>query len=618
MLSATKKLIKRWEKAPTETVVNVLDASDKQSGHYVRVLMIQNYTPVIVAGYLDKLDALVTAEGATLRKTIRYASSGVTWNQSMKNKLKRLNKSIDSTPPDDPVRKAEVQARDTIIALRDAKSDDNRKLIDVHTFLTIMAPKKHQLHAVQAKLERWFDDKDGTLNALEYEQMEALKQTGPAHDMHTPAGEFFEKHHYGQVTTDTVAARTYPMTRGSSSDGQGVYFGQRTEDGSFTFKNICDPDDPRAQNITVFGKSGEGKSYFLKALVVSLLEEGIYVFVFDLDGEWRDLCAYVGGTYIDHTSDQGRYFEPLTIMAALPELDLDCVEFNRNRYKKAMDNGVRTFSLLADGLTKEQLFECGEAIERVMKQAGIDEKNPSTWNAPFKGERPTIHLAFREIEKAAAEGNTDADSLYKAVRIYFIGIYKGIFSMEEKIEFESKKTRLTVYKVGGGQTSKDDKNELAKQAQLKMSMSFEVVNSNIQWLKFEGVRFSAVVVDEGQRQTKNPEMRREIFDWYTAIRKWNGMMILGSNTPAIMLDTAEGEGMWENTSVRVYFYMERSAIRKLANHSSVPLEIQERISENEGTNRYVLEYHKKFDELLMTVPAEESRLYKTRGLKQVG
>ncbi|MFC6649369.1 helicase HerA domain-containing protein [Paenibacillus rhizoplanae] len=75
--------------------------------------------------------------------------------------------------------------------------------------------------------------------------------------------------------------------------------------------NLCDPDDPRAQNVTVFGKTGEGKSYFLKALVVSLLEEGVHVFVFDLDGEWRELCAYVGGVYIDHTTEEGRYLNHL-------------------------------------------------------------------------------------------------------------------------------------------------------------------------------------------------------------------------------------------------------------------------------------------------------------------
>jgi hypothetical protein len=616
MIAASKRLVKNHRKKKSETVINVIDGKDEKSGHFVRVFMIKGYPPVLLAGYLDKLDELVTNEGALLRKTIRYAASDVTWNMSLKNKLNRLTVSISKQSEEDPARKAEVQAKETILSLRDAKQQDNRKLLDVFTYLTVTASKRHQLHAVEAKLKRWFDDMDGELDNLAFEQLEALRQTSPIFDPHTTNSEFFNKKHYGHVTTDTAAARTYPMTRGGSSDGQGPYFGRRTEDGSFTFINICDPNDPRAQNITVFGKTGQGKSYFLKALVVSLLEEGIHVFVFDLDGEWRDLCEYVGGVYIDHTADQGRYYEPLTIMPALPEIDSDCINFNRSRRAKAIDNGVRAISLLADGLSKAKLFEAGEAIKRVMVNAGIVKEKPETWDAPYAGERPTIHRVFEEIKQEADNGNVDAKSLYDDIKIYFIGIYDGIFQIEEPITFQS--TRLTVYKVGNGQTDSDDKDELAKQAQLKMSMAIDVVNSNIQWLKFEGAFFSAVLVDEGQRQTKNKEMKREIFSWYTAIRKWNGMMILGSNTPAIMLDTAEGVGMWENTSVRVYFYMEQSAIRMLAEHSNVPMEIQERISQNEDTNQYILEYHKKYDELVMVVPPEESALYKTRGLKQAG
>lgn len=453
----------------------------------------------------------------------------------------------------------------------------------------------------------------GELDDLKREQLEAMRQTSPAFDPNTDLSEFFVKHHYGRVTTDSQAARTYPMTRGSFSDGQGLYFGRRTEDGGFCFINLCDPNDPRAQNVTVFGKTGEGKSYFLKALVVSLLEEGVHVFVFDLDGEWYDLCVEVGGVYIDHTNDEGRYFEPLAILPAIPERDQDCVRYNRNRLQMAIDNGIRTFSLLAEGLTSEEVYEAGEAIRRVMKNAGIDRDDPDTWDGPLKGHRPTIHLAFAEIEKEAKANNPDALSLYGKIKIYFIGVYDNLFRKEEDITVH--KAPLVVYKVGNGENSDDEKDEVAKRAQLKMSMAFDVVNANIQALKFEGTYFSAVLIDEGQRQLKNKELRRAVFNWYTSIRKWNGMMILGSNTPAIMLDNSEGIGMWENTSVRVYFYMEHSAVRTLTQAADVPEEIQQRIGQNEGSRRYILEYHKKYDELFMHVPPKEHALYRTRGLK---
>lgn len=614
MLIHTKRLLKRWHKEKSHVIVNAVGGKDKTNGHYVRVLMIRGYPPVILAGYLDQLDHMVTKERATLRKTIRYAANEMKFNYTMKNKLNRLEKSINAQSLTDPARNEEVAARDTILALRDSSTQDDRRLVDVSTFLTISAEKLHQVDAAESNLRTWFDDMSGSLDSLYHEQLEAMRQTSPVKDLDSPTSKFFSKNHYGRATTDSVAARTYPFTRGSFSDGRGLYFGRRTEDGGFCFVDLCNPDDERAQNITVFGKTGQGKSFFMKALVVSLLEEGVHVFVFDLDGEWHELCEAVGGVYIDHTSGEGRYFEPLTIMPKIPEFDRECIEFNQARHKKAILSGVRTFSQLADKLTKEETYEVGESIKRVFEKAGINKDRVETWDAPYKGPRPTIHLAFADIAKQAEGGNVHALSLFGKIKIYFIGVHNDIFSIEEPLTFQN--APLVVYKVGSGLTSDNQEDERAKQAQLKMSMSIDVVNSNIQKLKFQGEYFSAVVVDEGQRQTKNIELRNAIFEWYTSIRKWNGMMILGSNTPAIMLDSPEGVGMWENTSVRVYFYMEQSAIRSLAKHSAVPIEIQERIGQSEDSKRFILEYHKKYDELMMHVPTDEIKLYKTRGLKQ--
>ncbi|MEK8210565.1 DUF87 domain-containing protein [Paenibacillus sp. FSL L8-0696] len=624
LLTYSGRLIKKWSKEKKHTLVNsgdekntklvkTMEGKDSKTGHFVRVVMIESYPLEIVAGYLDQLDELVTKEGATLRKTIRYIKSDVKWNWAMKNKYKRLEKSVSEMTITDPGRQSEIDARDALVSLQESIQQGKSKLVEVSTFLTISAETTYQLDAAESNMRDWIDDLDGRLDNLFSEQLEALIQTSPVSDKESPSGEFFNKHHYGRVITDSVAARTYLFTSGSFSDGQGLYFGRRTEDGGFCFINLCDPNDPRAQNLMVLGKTGQGKSYFLKALVVSLLEEGVHVFVFDLDGEWRDLCEEVGGVYIDHTADVGRYFEPLAIMPSIPEIDEECVRYNRSRYQRAIDTGIRTCSMLADGLTKTELFEAGEAVRRVFQNAGIEKNKQETWDGPYSGERPTIHAFFRDVQEEA-QTNEDAKSLYDKIKIYFIGIYDGVFESEEPLTFQN--APLVVYKVGSGETEGNEKDEKAKLAQLKMSMAFDVVNSNIQKLRFEGAYFSAVLVDEGQRQLKNRELKQAVFDWYTAIRKWNGMMILGANTPAIILDTAEGVGMWENTNVKVYFYMEHSAVRMLSQHSDVPEEVQDRIRENEDTNCYVLEYHKKYDELFMHVPEDEHVLYKTRGLKE--
>ncbi|WP_336743101.1 TraG/VirB4 family ATPase [Paenibacillus sp. y28] len=592
----------------------ILDGKDVTSGHYVRVIAIAEYPPTILAGYLDQLDKKLRTHGAILKKTVRYAPANLVWNQSMINKLKRLEQNMKQATTYEPGRREEQDAYHTILALRDSQTNDNRILIDVWTYLTIAAPKKHQLDAATEEMKTWFGHLGGELDTLKREQVEAMRQTSPLHDPDTDRSEFFTKTHYGRAAMDTAAARTYPMTRGSFSDHKGLYAGRRTEDGGFCFINLCDPNDSRAQNVTVFGKTGEGKSFFLKALVVSLIEEGVHVFVFDLTGEWRAVCEEVGGVYVDHSSDNGRYFEPMSIMPALPEMDEDCIRYNRGRYFLAIQSTIRTFSLLADGLSKEELFEVGEAIRRVYARAGIYRDRPETWDH-FEGPKPTIHAVFEEIRQEKEQDNPDAKSVFGKVKLYFIGVYDGMFRIEEPPAYH--RVPLVVYKVGEGTSDDNKKDENAKQSQIKMSMAFDMVNSNIQMLKYEGASFSAVLVDEGQRQAKNPEMLSAIFAWYTTIRQWNGMMILGANTPDIMLENAAGRGCWENTSVRVYFFMEHSAVRSLGKEADIPIEIQQRIAKNKASRRYVLEYHGSYDELIMDVPDEEAALYRTRGLKVV-
>ncbi|WP_338709264.1 helicase HerA domain-containing protein [Paenibacillus amylolyticus] len=620
MLTYAKRIIKEWRNEPEQLLVNpIIEGKDKHTGHHVRVLMIKKYHPSILVGYLDRLDTIVSRNGATLRKTIRYAPTEMKFDFKMKNKLARLDENLKTASEMDPARKAEVVARQTILALRDGQNDDDRKILDIQTFLTISADKKNKLDAAEASLQSWFRNHSGELDNLYREQFEAMRQVAPVQDIYSENSEFFNKKHYGQVTFDYIAARTYPMTRGSFSEEEGMYFGRRTEDGGFYFINLCDPNDPRAQNVAVFGKTGEGKSFFLKALVVSLVDEGVVCFVFDLDGEWEDLCKAVGGIYMDQMTDEGLYFEPLTIMPRIKEIDSDSIKYNKNRYKSAISSGIRTFSLLAERLSREEVYEVGEAIRAVYKLANIDKRNPDTWEN-YDGPRPTIHEAFRQLELRAIEGNDDAKKVYNRVKVYFIGVYDDMFGKEAHWDFNHD-APLVVFRVGSGQTdseSDEEVDEQTKQAQIKMSMGFDIVNANIHLLKIMGQGFSAVLVDEGQRQLRNKHLRRYVFDWYTAIRKQNGMMILAGNSPAIMLDTSEGIGMFENTNHRVYFYMEQSALRKLSQHVDFPIEIQERIAENEGTNRYIIQHHKRYDELIMHVPPEEAALYKTRGLKKTG
>lgn len=65
-------------------------------------------------------------------------------------------------------------------------------------------------------------------------------------------------------------------------------------------------DDKTNASILILGNSGQGKSYLLKLLLCNLLESGKSVICLDPEHELGELCANLGGCFVDLMSGQYR------------------------------------------------------------------------------------------------------------------------------------------------------------------------------------------------------------------------------------------------------------------------------------------------------------------------
>ena len=63
-------------------------------------------------------------------------------------------------------------------------------------------------------------------------------------------------------------------------------------------------EDKTNSNILILGNSGQGKSHLLKLLLCNHREAGKSVLVLDPESEYQELCANLGGTYIDMMSGE--------------------------------------------------------------------------------------------------------------------------------------------------------------------------------------------------------------------------------------------------------------------------------------------------------------------------
>ena len=63
-------------------------------------------------------------------------------------------------------------------------------------------------------------------------------------------------------------------------------------------------EDKTNSNVLILGNSGQGKSHLLKLLLCNYREAGKSVLVLDPESEYQELCANLGGTYIDMMSGE--------------------------------------------------------------------------------------------------------------------------------------------------------------------------------------------------------------------------------------------------------------------------------------------------------------------------
>ena len=104
---------------------------------------------------------------------------------------------------------------------------------------------------------------------------------------------------FERVLPASSVANLYPFNFSGKTDPHGFYIGQ-AKYGS----NVIVDLDRRAEDKTtgsalILGNSGKGKSYLLKLLICNILESGKSVLCFDTEDEMRELCANLGGCYVD-------------------------------------------------------------------------------------------------------------------------------------------------------------------------------------------------------------------------------------------------------------------------------------------------------------------------------
>ncbi len=189
-------------------------------------------------------------------------------------------------------------------------------LQDVATLVTTMHRNREPLMHCAVYIDLAAKDLEG-LRTLRDEVSSELVRSKLAYDRlllkqregflsANPAGRASLGMQFERVLPASSVANLYPNNYSGKTDPQGFYVGKDKYGSNIIVDLDRRADDKTNASMLILGNSGQGKSYLLKLLVCNLLESGKSVICLDPEHEMGELCANLGGCFVDLMTGQYR------------------------------------------------------------------------------------------------------------------------------------------------------------------------------------------------------------------------------------------------------------------------------------------------------------------------
>ena len=171
-------------------------------------------------------------------------------------------------------------------------------LIHCAVFIEMRASSLVKLEELQTEVSMELTRERITVDRLTMRQQEGFRSVSPCG--HNAFASLFER-----VLPASSVANLYPLNYSGKTDPNGFYIGKDRYGTNIIVDFDRRSDDKTNSNILILGNSGQGKSFLMKLLLVSLRQSGKSIIVLDAEQEYEELCNNIGGCYLDLMS--GKY-----------------------------------------------------------------------------------------------------------------------------------------------------------------------------------------------------------------------------------------------------------------------------------------------------------------------
>lgn len=256
------------------------------------------------------LSQLADRNGVTLRIYHRLVEAmeqrKIIQNATRRNKMKSGGNDMNDTI------EAEGNLQDVIELLANLRKN-REPLLHCSVFIELKAKDMDSLKELQSEISMELTRSKMSVDRLTLRQKEGFLSVLPVGFNQFGA-------QYERVLPASSVANFYPFNFSGKTDPHGLYIGRDKYGTNILVDFDRRAEDKTTSNILILGNSGQGKSYLLKLILTNLRESGKRIICLDPESEYHELCADLGGCYIDFMS--GEY----TINPLEPKVWADGVE----------------------------------------------------------------------------------------------------------------------------------------------------------------------------------------------------------------------------------------------------------------------------------------------------
>lgn len=431
---------------------------------------------------------------------------------------------------------------------------NNEELYFLYIYLNLFSQDKKDLEYIINKIEGIIQSKGMQTRRAYFRQEQSFLACLPLMRNHEDIKEVSKRN----ILTNGLVS-TYPFISSSIFDENGVYIGTNIYNNSLVFIDRYDTTKYKNANVSIFGTSGAGKSFYTKLLILRNVLLGIEQYVIDPDREYNNICEKIGGTMLKIGPTSNTYINILDIRQ-------ESIEENEKGYLATkIGKLIGFFNLIFGELDEEEkailedkLIECYALKGITFDDESLykEEEENITITKIFKSseDMPILEDLYHVLEKDPKTYS------FKTKLIPFIKGSLKFFNQHTNVKLNNKLIVADVYELG--------------EENLQYGM---YIFTELFWDKIKINRKikKAIYLDEIWRLigvTSNKNVASFIYKIFKTIRKYGGSAVAITQDISDLFSLENGiygKSILNNSSIKTFFSLEEENIKILAQYSNL-------------------------------------------------